>query len=167
MFIDFANFMLSLTAFVSDKAKLTLGKDIWSLQADEATAKNVNASAYAVLVNYPGSPPEELIVVQRPAIQVMVTSTSVRAAQTLASRIYAALYEKDPDGDGGDGDRPIHDFVLPAKAMVNGKVVDDVNVPEGYWVHQAIIQQSPGLVGVDSYQRNKVSFNFDIRFQLM
>jgi len=163
MYIDFANFMLSLTTFVAEKSKLTLGKDIWSLQADEATAKNSSAAAYAVLVNYPGAAPEELIVVQQPAIQVMTTSTSVRDVQTLASRIYAALYEKYP---GYDDVRPIHDFVLPAKTMADGKIIDDPKTPNGYWIHQAIIMQSPGLVGVDTFQRYKVSFNFDIRFQL-
>ena len=163
--INFANFMLSLTAFIADRANLALGKDIWSLQADEKTAQDKNAAAYAVLVNYPGSPPEELIVVQRPAIQCMTTSTRVRDAQELASHIYAALYQQDPDGPQY-GVRPIHDFVLPAKAMVNGEVAADPKNQKGYWVHQAIIMQSPGLVGVDAFQRHKVSFNFDIRFQI-
>jgi len=163
MYIDFANFMLSLTAFIAAKAKIALGKDIWSLQADEKTAQDKNAPAYAVLINYSSSQPEELLVVQQPAIQCMVTSRSVREAQSLASRIHAALYKKIPDGGGV---RPIHDFVLPAKAMVNGEVADDANASEGYWIHQAIIMQSPGLIRADDAGRHSVSFNFYVRFEL-
>lgn len=156
MAIDLPNFILSLAVALQTPAGATVGTNLFALEAIEG---NGTTDPYAVLLNYGGPVPEELVPVPQISVQCMVTGKSTPAALRLGQKMFEALYE---EGDEEWPGVPRNGWDIPAKKIVEGQIVDDAET--GTWEIILIIpSQPPGLVGRDESNRSKVSFNFDVR----
>jgi hypothetical protein len=165
---DVTNFLISLAAALAADAAMTPGVDLFVGQGSEAAAQKGGATAFTVLLPYPGGAPDIFPGVERAyTVSVQARTTSVAkqeaggamAAQQAADRLHAACF--DDLGDDAGGDLPRHLWRIAAKKLVDGAIAADTD--GDYEVRSLICKQTPGVIGVDALGRALVVFNMEVR----
>lgn len=156
MVIDRANFLLSLAVALAAVAStrgtaVRVGTDLFYLNTDQSAADDPNA------VLSPTGGPKPPVFVRRDiqSVQLMANGSNPAATLALSQALYDAFY--------GDDDQPRNQWLIDAKTLVSGQVVDG---PEGQWYVQSVsLAQPPGVTGKDpTNKRTYVSFNFNVTF---
>ncbi len=152
MAVDLNNFLLSLANAVADEADLTLGRELFFLQAKELPTP---PAAWAVLRPYGGQPPNMMLPVAAANVQVMAVSLQPELAMGLAQKLFDALHDQDG--------LPRHHWVIAGKVWADDSLQDD---EVDYTVRLVtFLQSATGLDRVDDNGRQMAVFNFNIRFQ--